>query len=261
MIGCIIQARMGSSRLPGKTLMKLNQNRTVLDFVVNQLSFSTLIDKIIIATTNLEQDDIIEQTAKNLGIQCFRGNSDDVLDRYYNCAKEFEIDNIVRITSDCPLIDPEIIDEVIRKYKSENYDYFTNTLIRTYPIGTDVEIFSFNALKKSWENAKLPSEREHVTLFIRNKKMDFQLGNLECAKNLSFHRWTLDRKEDLELIKQIISKINKTPILIDDVLNLLSNEPELIKINQNIPKDEGMLKSLKRDEEFQNSIDKNEKKY
>ena len=250
MIGCIIQARMGSSRLPGKTLMKLNQNRTVLDFVVNQLSFSTLIDKIIIATTNLEQDDIIEQTAKNLGIQCFRGNSDDVLDRYYNCAKEFEIDNIVRITSDCPLIDPEIIDEVIRKYKSENYDYFTNTLIRTYPIGTDVEIFSFEILEKTWQNATLPSEREHVTPFIRNKKMNFRIGNLENKKKLDHFRWTLDRQKDLDLIREIITKINKNPILMNDILNLFSTEPQLIKINENISQDEGIIKSLKKDEEF-----------
>ena len=250
MIGCIIQARMGSSRLPGKTLMKLNQNQTVLDFVVNQLSFSTLIDKIIIATTNLEQDDIIEQTAENLGIQCFRGNSDDVLDRYYNCAKEFEIDNIVRITSDCPLIDPEIIDEVIRKYKSENYDYFTNTLIRTYPIGTDVEIFSFEILEKTWYNATLPSEREHVTPFIRNKKMNFRIGNLENKKKLDHLRWTLDRQKDLDLIREIITKINKNPILMNDILDLFSTEPQLIKINENISQDEGIIKSLKKDEEF-----------
>jgi len=250
MIGCIIQARMGSSRLPGKTLMKLNQNNTVLDFVVNQLSFSTLIDKIIIATTDLEQDDVIEQTAKNLEIQCFRGNSDDVLDRYYNCAKKFNIDNIVRVTSDCPLIDPKIIDEVIRKYKSENYDYFTNTLIRTYPIGTDVEVFSFETLEKTWQNATLPSEREHVTPFIRNKKMNFRIGNLENEKKLDHLRWTLDRQEDLNLIREIISKINKNPILMNDILNLFSIEPKLIKINENISQDEGIRKSLKKDEEF-----------
>ena len=250
MIGCIIQARMGSSRLPGKVLMKLNENCSTLDFVLNQLSFSTLIDKIIIATTNLEQDDIIEQTAKNLGIECFRGNSDDVLDRYYNCAKKFQMDNIVRITSDCPLIDPGIVDEVISKYKSGNYDYFTNTLIRTYPIGTDVEIFSFEILEKTWQNATLPSEREHVTPFIRNKKMNFRVGNLENKKKLDHVRWTLDRQEDLDLIREIISKINKKPILMNDILNLFSAEPQLIKINENISQDEGIIKSLKKDEEF-----------
>ena len=252
MIGCIIQARMGSSRLPGKTLMKLNKYRTTLDFVINQLSFSALLDKIVIATTNLEQDDIIEKNAKTLGIDCFRGSSDDVLDRYYHCAKKFQINTIVRITSDCPLIDPQIVDQVIRKYQSEDYDYVTNTLSRSYPIGTDVEIFSFEILEKTWQKAILPSEREHVTLFIRNKKLNFKLGNLKNSKNLGHLRWTLDRVEDLNLIRKIVVKINKNPILMNDILNLFSLEPELIKINEHITQNEVMLKSLKKDDEFQN---------
>ena len=252
MIGCIIQARMGSSRLPGKTLIKLNQYRTTLDFVVNQLSFSALLDKIVIATTNLEQDNIIETNAKTLGIDCFRGSSDDVLDRYYHCAKKFQINTIVRITSDCPLIDPQIVDQVIRKYQSEDYDYVTNTLSRSYPIGTDVEIFSFEILEKTWQKAILPSEREHVTLFIRNKKLNFKLGNLKNSKNLGHLRWTLDRVEDLNLIRKIVVKINKNPILMNDILNLFSLEPELIKINEHITQNEVMLKSLKKDDEFQN---------
>jgi spore coat polysaccharide biosynthesis protein SpsF len=252
MIGCIIQARMGSSRLPGKTLIKLNQYRTTLDFVVNQLSFSALLDKIVIATTNLEQDNIIETNAKTLGIDCFRGSSDDVLDRYYHCAKKFQINTIVRITSDCPLIDPQIVDQAIRKYQSEDYDYVTNTLSRSYPIGTDVEIFSFEILEKTWQKAILPSEREHVTLFIRNKKLNFKLGNLKNSKNLGHLRWTLDRVEDLNLIRKIVVKINKNPILMNDILNLFSLEPELIKINEHITQNEGMLKSLKKDDEFQN---------
>ena len=252
MIGCIIQARMGSSRLPGKTLIKLNQYRTTLDFVVNQLSFSALLDKIVIATTNLEQDNIIETNAKTLGIDCFRGSSDDVLDRYYHCAKKFQINTIVRITSDCPLIDPQIVDQVIRKYQYEDYDYVTNTLIRSYPIGTDVEIFSFEILEKTWQKAILPSEREHVTLFIRNKKLNFKLGNLKNSKNLGHLRWTLDRVEDLNLIRKIVVKINKNPILMNDILNLFSLEPELIKINEHITQNEVMLKSLKKDDEFQN---------
>jgi spore coat polysaccharide biosynthesis protein SpsF len=255
MIGCIIQARMGSSRLPGKVLIKLNEKQSTLDFILKQLSFSTLIDKTIIATTNLEEDFVIEQFAKNSGIECFRGDSDDVLDRYYNCAKKFQLDTIVRITSDCPLIDPQIIDQVIRKYQSDQYDYVTNTLIRTYPIGTDVEIFSFRILEKAWKNATLPSEREHVTPFMRNKKPDFRLANLENDKNLSHLRWTLDRQEDLDLIKKIIVKIDKNPILMNDILNLLSAEPDLVKINEHISQNEGMLKSLKRDKEFQNLTD------
>ena len=116
MIGCIIQARMGSSRLPGKVLMKLDEKYTVLEYVVKQISQSKLVNKVIIATTNLEQDNVIQKKANELGIKCFRGSSDNVLDRYYKCAKKFGLDDILRITSDCPLIDPNIVDKVIEKY-------------------------------------------------------------------------------------------------------------------------------------------------
>ncbi len=250
MIGCIIQARMGSSRLPGKVLKKLTDDKSNLDFLINQLSFSKLIDKIIIATTTFDEDDIIEKYCKNNNLEYFRGNSKDVLDRYYNCAKKFSVDKILRITSDCPLIDPEIIDKIISEFELDNYDYVTNTLLRTYPVGTDVEIFSFDSLEKSWKNAILPSEREHVTQFIKNRKMNFKTKNVEYEKDLSNLRWTLDRKEDLLLIKTIISKIKKEPILMDDILSLLNREPKLIKINENIPPNEGILKSLNEDKNY-----------
>ena len=229
--------------------MKLDEKHTVLDYVIEQLSFSKLIDKKIIATTELEQDDVIEQAAKNLGLEFFRGSSDDVLDRYYKCAKKFNIDNILRITSDCPLIDPDIVDKVIEKYQSKEFDYVSNTLIRTFPVGTDVEIFPFKILEKAWQNADLPSEREHVTPYIRNKKFNCKLENLENEKKLGYLRWTLDRIEDFELIKKIVKKISKRPILMNDILDLFSDEPELIKINAHISQNEGMLKSLKKDGE------------
>ncbi len=238
---------MGSSRLPNKVLMKVDKNQTVLEHVIKQLSFSKSINKIIVATTKLKQDDIIEKLVKNLGIDIFRGDSLDVLDRYYQCAKQFNLENIVRITSDCPLIDPEIVDKVIRKYETEEFDYVTNTLIRTFPIGMDVEIFSFDVLKKTWQNATLLSEREHVTPFMRNKKMDFNIGNIENNEDHSKIRITLDRKEDYELIKKIINKFDKKPILIQDIIKLFQNQPELMKINENIKHDEGMQKSLKND--------------
>ena len=252
MIGCIIQARMGSTRLPEKVMMKVKGNKTVLDYVINQLKFSKLIDKIIIATTILKQDDVIETSALDQGLEIFRGNSSDVLDRYYQCAKEFNLKHIVRITSDCPLIDPIAVDDVINKYLTGNFDYVSNTLVRTFPIGTDVEIFSFETLEKTWKHAKLPSEREHVTPFIRNKKMNFILGNIESKKNFSNIRVTLDRQEDLVLIQKIALQINKNPILIQDILELFSNDPQLFKVNQNIPSNEGMKKSLDMDEEFSN---------
>tara|TARA_Y100000815_G_C13153536_1_gene428917 strand:- start:10 stop:708 length:699 start_codon:yes stop_codon:yes gene_type:complete len=229
--------------------MKLDEKHTVLDYVIEQLSFSKLIDKKFIATTELEQDNVIEQASKNLGLECFRGSSEDVLNRYYKCAKKFNVDNILRITSDCPLIDPEIVDRVIKKYQTKEFDYVSNTLIRTFPVGTDVEIFPFKILEKAWQNADLPSEREHVTPYIRNKKFNCKLENLENEKKLGYLRWTLDRIEDFELIKKIVKKISKRPILMNDILDLFSDEPELIKINAHISQNEGMLKSLKKDGE------------
>lgn len=250
MISCIIQARTGSSRLPNKVLMKINEEQTILEHVVDQLSFSKSIKKIIIATTNLKQDDIIEKLGRKLKIDVFRGDSLDVLDRYYKCAKEFNLDNILRITSDCPLIDPEIVDKVIKKYEIEKYDYVSNTLIRTFPIGLDAEIFSFDVLEKTWKNAILPSEREHVTPFIRNKKMDFSIGNIEYDKDLSKIRITLDRKEDYELIKLIVKECKKRPILLQNIIKLFEDKPELMKINEWIKHDEGMQKSLESDIDF-----------
>jgi len=247
-VDCIIQARMNSTRLPGKVLLSLSNDFTVLQHMINQLRFSKLIDSIIIATTNLPDDDIIEEEARKLNLKCFRGNSEDVLDRYYQCAKKFDCRTIIRLTSDCPLIDPEIVDQVIVNYKSEHFDYYTNVLNRTFPIGTDVEIFSFDVLEKMWNDATLPSEREHVTLFIKNKNSNFKIGNLENHEDLKHIRITLDQEEDFILIKKIVTKLSKTPILMNDVRDLFLNEPSLQKINQHIVQNEGLLKSLKKDQ-------------
>lgn len=230
-------------------MMKLDDKNTVLEYVINQLSFCKLIDKKIIATTDLEQDDIIEEYGKTMNLEVFRGKSDNVLDRYYECAKKFRIEHIVRITSDCPLIDPEIVDRVIEKYLTEKYDYVSNTLPRTFPVGTDVEIFSIKSLEKTWKNATLLSEKEHVTQYIRNKKEKFNIGNIENLEKMDNLRWTLDRIEDYDLIKKIVSHIDKKPILIADILNLFSKQPELTKINQHISSDEGIIRSLKKDEQ------------
>ena len=176
MIGCIIQARVGSKRLPKKILKNLDKKYNVLEYVINQLKFSKKIEKIIIATTLSKQDKIIVNFAKNYNYEYFRGSENDVLDRFYQCAKKFNLDVIVRITSDCPLIDPKIVDQVIKKFMSTNNDYVTNTFPRTFPKGLDVEIFDFTVLTHMWKNAILPSEREHVTQFLYNNK-HFKIGN------------------------------------------------------------------------------------
>lgn len=249
-VGCIIQARMGSTRLPGKVLMNLDAKNPVLFYVINQIQNCKLIDEMVIATTTLGEDDKIDEYAKKMGITCFRGSTKDVLDRYYQCAKKFSFSKIVRITADCPLIDPTLVDQVVGKFKSEICDYATNFIPRTFPQGTDTEVFSFTALEKAWKNAKKPSEREHVTPFIYNNKDKFRISTIIYSKNISNLKWTIDRLEDLKLVKAIISKIHKRPILMNDILKLISKEPDLININKNYIMNEGYLNSLNEDDLF-----------
>ena len=249
MIGCIIQARMGSSRLPGKALMKSDSGKPLLYYVINQLRYCSKIKNLVIATTTNQEDDEIEKFANNNSVNVFRGKEKDVLDRYFQCAKKYSFSTIVRITADCPLIDPQIVDKVIEQFFSGNYDFATNTLTRTFPIGTDVEVFSFSALNKAWENAQLPSEREHVTPYFHNKE-NFKIINVENDKNISNLRLTVDRIEDFELIKQILNNISINPIHLEDVLELFSRKPELIEINKHINHNEGFNKSLEEDKEF-----------
>lgn len=255
MIGCIIQARMGSNRLPQKVLLNLDNQNSTLSYVINQLKNSKRIEQIVIATTNLKEDDEIENFVKKLGIECFRGSEKDVLDRFYNCAKELGFGIIVRITSDCPLIDPEIVDSVIENFEPSTMDYISNTLKNTFPKGLDVEVFTFQVLERAWKEAKLPSEREHVTHFIRNNST-FKIINFENKENLSKFRWTLDRKEDLEFIREILKRIHKRPILMKDVIAILEKEPHLSKINQNIDPDEGINKSKQEDGKFTDNGEK-----
>ena len=252
MIECIVQSRMGSSRLPGKTLLKIDDKNTVLEFGINQLTSSSLLDKIIVATTNLKSDDVIENFVKNMNVDVFRGKSNDVLDRYFQCAKHFSIDTIVRITGDNPLVDPTIIDNLIQKFTLNSYDYLSNAHVRTFPYGTEVEIFSFESLEQAWKNAILPSEREHVTPYFYNNSNLFNIHNEKQSNDISNLRWTVDREDDLFLVKSIVSKIIKRPILLDDILNLFSKEPKLFKINETQIRDEGYKKSLEEDKDFQN---------
>ena len=241
---------MGSTRLPGKVLKIVDGKNPSLYFTISQLKQCKNIDKIIVATTILKEDDIIENFAKNLGIDVFRGSVEDVLDRYFQCANYFKINTIIRITGDCPLIDPLIVDRGIEIFQSENYDYVTNTFPRTFPDGNETEIFSFNILKKAWENAILPSEREHVTPYFRNQKQNFKIKNFENTIDNSHLRWTVDFPEDLQLVKTLISKIDSRPIHLEDIFHLIKSEPELIEINNDHEPNEGLKRSLEKDKDF-----------
>ena len=249
MIGCLIQARMGSTRLPGKVMKKIDEKKFVLDYLLEQLKSSKRIESFIVVTSTLPKDDLICSNLSSNNIKFFRGSPDDVLDRYYQCAKKFSINTIVRITADNPLIDPEIVDLVIEKFSSSECDYATNSLDRTFPYGTEVEVFSFQVLEKAWKNAKKPSEREHVTPFIRDPKNEFVLLNIENKANLSFLRYTVDRIEDLQLVREIIKHIHERPVLLKHILELFKNKPEIFKINEHVQHD-GHLSTMIKDEQY-----------
>ncbi len=238
-IAAIVQARLGSTRLPGKILKEIN-NKPMLWHVVNRLSHSKLIDKIIVATTDLAEDDQVQNFCEENNFLFYRGSSEDVLSRYYNTAKSFDAKIIVRITSDCPVIDFSIIDKMLKEFISgtrmEKLDYLSNVLTRSFPRGLDTEIFTFTALEKAYNEAIQVSEREHVTPYIYNHPEIFTLRNFSYEKDYSFHRWTVDTQEDFNLIENIYKSLyekNKM-FLFEDILKLFEEHPALIEINQNI---------------------------
>ncbi|MCK4553846.1 aminotransferase class III-fold pyridoxal phosphate-dependent enzyme, partial [Candidatus Parcubacteria bacterium] len=242
---CIIQARMGATRLPGKVLKKVN-NITLLEYEINRIKRAEKINKIVVATSNKPADDAIEKECARLGINCFRGSENDVLDRYWQCAlKYYDYDNIIRATGDCTLIDPVIIDKVINLFEKNNLDYASNVLKETFPDGMDVEIFKRTVLEDAVNNAKLPSEREHVTqCIIKNKK--FKKGNLSSRYNFGHFRLTVDEPRDFEVIKFLIENCKPDASYLD-YISILTKNPEVMLKNMNITRNEGLLKSLKND--------------
>jgi spore coat polysaccharide biosynthesis protein SpsF len=243
----IIQARMSSTRLPGKVLLPL-AGLPVLNHVVSRIEFCRTINKIVVATSIDSSDDPIAQYCQDTGIACYRGSLLDVLDRYYHCAQQYSAKTIVRITADCPAIDPIVVDAVVTGSLAGGYDYYC--LTGEFPDGLDCEVISFTALKKAWENAKLPSEREHVCPYIHTSHKDeFNTGGLELFSNLQKMRWTLDESSDYLLLQKIFDQLHQptNPFLTNDALELICSHPEWMKINSEIMRNEGYLKSLKND--------------
>jgi spore coat polysaccharide biosynthesis protein SpsF len=245
----IIQARMGSTRLPGKVLKPI-LNKPLLWHLINRLQRCSTIDQIVVATTTDESDSKIIEFCKENAINYFSGSENDVLDRYYQAAKSFNADSIVRITADCPVIDPQIVDEVIHEYIVKKHDVCG--LSGEFPDGLDVTVFSFKTLEDTWRNAKLPSEREHVCPYMSKHPEKFKLGEYVKFDNLGHHRWTVDEVQDLQFIREVFSRLYEPGeiFLTEDILNLLEREPELSKINEGIVRNQGYAKSLTEDEEF-----------
>ena len=230
----IIQARMGSTRLPGKALIDI-QGKPMLWHVVNRTRPVKLLDEVVVATTTNEADQAIVSLCEAEGWLYYRGSEEDVLDRYYRAALDYGADIIVRITSDCPLIDPGIVDVVIKAFLQEQADYASNTLPpRTYPRGMDAEVFSFTSLERAWKEDTNPALREHVTPYIYRHPERFKLVRVAHEVDLSQMRWTVDTVEDLTFIRKIYDCLGSADFQWEDVLNVLSKHPELSKINENV---------------------------
>lgn len=250
----IIQARMTSTRLPKKVLKEIN-GKPMLDYVINQTLSSQFIKNIIIATT-LEKEDLkIVDYCKRNNLKYFQGSKTDLLDRYYKCAKKFKCNTIVRITSDCPLIDPKVIDKVIKKFLNNSYDYVSNNIEKidgkwenatcNFPQGMTVEISSFKVLEKAWKESKKHSEREHVFPYIQFNPKLFKISNVKMRKDISNIRCTVDKINDLKFVRKIFEKIGNDKIItIKDIVKIIEKNPKLILINNDTIFDEGYQKSL-----------------
>lgn len=229
----IIQARMGSSRLPGKVLMDLG-GETVLGRVVRRLRRARRIEAIAVATTDARQDEVIVQVCRQLNVPTFRGSEHDVLDRYFQAAKAFRSDTVVRITSDCPLIDPEIVDDVVSSFVDQQADFACNVLRRTYPRGLDAEVFSMPALTKAWQAAG-SHQREHVTTWFYENPDLVRLASVFNDEDFSRHRWTVDTAEDLKLARAIYGHFaNRDSFGWKQALTFMERRPDLIAINSHV---------------------------
>lgn len=245
----VTQARSGSSRLPGKVL-KIIDGKTLLQIHLERLKNCKKVSEIVVATTTKEEDTIIYNQALEWGFKSSRGSELDVLDRFYQAVKDKNVDWIVRVTSDCPLLDPSLVDAVISFVQEKNMDYGTNCLVEHYPDGQDIEVFKFSALETAWKNAKLTSEREHVTLYIRNHANGmgdnlFKIVNFPCENDYSNIRMTVDEPRDFDLIEYLINKLGTEKSWLDYTNYMIDHN--LTKMNNKIIRNEGLLKSLKND--------------
>jgi spore coat polysaccharide biosynthesis protein SpsF (cytidylyltransferase family) len=245
-IVAIVQARMGSSRLPNKVMHKI-ADRPMIDFLLERLSYSKHINRIVLATSTNKENDPLARFVQKQNYAVFRGDEENVLQRFYDTSVLYSADHIVRITGDSPLIDPKICDELIDSYFANNADYAY--LSEEFCEGVDCEIFSFKALLKAQNNAKLASELEHVTLYFHNHPNDFEITTLDNATNDSHYRFTVDNIEDAILVTSIINQHLKGigQLTTDDIKKYLDNNPNLKAINNHIIRNEGLLKSLHAD--------------
>jgi len=248
MILAILQARVSSSRLPGKVLKPLLGVPMLLR-QIERLKKSRKIDRLLVATSTEPSDNPIEKLCEENGIACYRGSLNDVLDRFYQAARGFDPEHVVRLTADCPLTDAKLIDDVIGFYLDGGFDYASNAIQATYPDGLDMEVFRFSCLEQAWREAALPSQREHVTPFIHQQPLLFKIGHYKNSSDLSHLRWTVDEPKDFELVTMVYEALYpKNPdFSTQEILQLLDQRPELVHWNTAHQRNEGYQKSLEAD--------------
>lgn len=224
----------------------------MLELHIERLARSKAINKLVVATSDRDDDTPIFYLCRKIGVACFRGSLSDVLDRYYRAAELYGAETIVRLTGDCPLSDPAVIDAGIEFFLKNDFDYVGNCIERTFPVGLDFEVFRFDCLEIAWREAVLPSEREHVTPFIRNHPERFTIGHYRNPVDLSHHRWTVDEPEDFEFAKAVYEALYRgnPRFTTGDILKLLKKKPQLTRLNYHIAHGEGYRKSLREDSEF-----------
>ncbi len=239
-IVAIIQARTGSNRLPGKVLLPLCGS-TVLGQVASRVKSSTQLDAVWIATTTDLGDDAVQSEATRLGLPCFRGSVEDVLGRYHDSAVAAAADAVVRVTSDCPLFDSALLNQMLVEFRAEigagkSIDYMSNVIERTYPRGLDAEIFTMAALDRAWREATRNHDREHVTPYFYTNPERFKLRSYRGQQNRSQHRWTLDTTADWDFVQAVYAQLFRLnqPFGTDDVLALLARKPEIMALNAHI---------------------------
>lgn len=251
MILGILQARVSSTRLPGKVLKPV-QGKPLLELQIERLLRAKRLDRLVIATSTDASDDALAELCARLGVECYRGSLQDVLDRFYQAARKHPAQHIVRLTGDCPLADPALIDALIEFHLAGGYEYSSNTVEPTFPDGLDAEIFRASALDESWREAVLPSHREHVTQFVLSQPQRYRVGNYRGEPDCSALRWTVDEPEDFELIREIYDTLYPANPAFStaDVLALLKARPALATANTAFQRNEGLQKSKREDEQF-----------
>ena len=247
----IVQARVSSSRLPGKVLLPI-LGRPMLSHQIERLRRCRRIDRLLVATSDEESDLLIAELCAAESIPCYRGSLDDVLDRFYRAAERFRPDYVVRMTGDCPLADPQLVDRVIGYCIQGGYDFVSNAIEPSFPDGLDAAVFRFAALEEAWRNARLPSEREHVTPYMRHHTERYKIGSYRESPDRSHMRWTVDEAADFAFVSRVFELLYpaKHDFSSEDVYRLLADEPELQGLNRGIERNEGLKRTLQKDQEW-----------